>query len=259
MEDTNQTKDLHNQYVEPGQPDRKLTKQPTSFKVQLTAEQKQAKAVALANQVTIYTGRAGTSKTLLSCNVALDLRQKQLVGKIIVTRPMIDVGKTMGFLPGEAFDFKEGKMAPYMAPILQAMYKLKGEEYVDNEIKKGNIVIVPIQFVRGLNFEDCVVLVDESQNLTSEELKALTTRLCKSSYMIFTSDVAQIDLYNKYQSAGHFFKAISKLPGVGTFELTENFRSPLALAIMDAIDAEKDKDQPVSDSSGSDNPHAIFE
>lgn len=233
-----QAKDLHNIYVEPGQPTRKLTKQPTKFQVQLTEEQKQAKAVALANQVTIFTGRAGTSKTLLSCNIALDLMQKGVVDKIIVTRPMIDVGKTMGFLPGDAFDFKEGKMAPYMAPILQAMYKLKGEEYIGNEIKKEKIVIVPIQFVRGLNFEDCVVLVDESQNLTSDELKALTTRLCKSSYMLFTSDVAQIDLYNKYTSAGNFFKSIGTLPGVGSYELTENFRSPLALAIMDRIDAQ---------------------
>jgi len=241
MEEIKETKDLQNRFVEPCQPDRKLTKQPSKFNVQLTSEQKNAKAVALANQVTVFTGRAGTSKTLLSCNIALDLLQKRMVSKIIVTRPMIDVGKTMGFLPGEAFDFKEGKMAPYMAPILQAMYKLKGEDVINNEIKKGNITIVPIQFVRGLNFEDCVVLVDESQNLTSEELKALTTRLCKSSYMIFTSDVAQIDLYNKYQSAGHFFKAISSLPGVGHFELTENFRSPLALAIMDKIDEEQEK------------------
>lgn len=240
MEEEKQSKDLHNSYVEPGQPTRKLTKSPSTFKVQLTDEQKRAKAVALANQVTIFTGRAGTSKTLLSCNIALDLMQKGMVGKIIVTRPMIDVGKTMGFLPGEAFNFKEGKMAPYMAPILQAMYKLKGQEWIDIEIKKENIVIIPIQFVRGLNFEDCVVLVDESQNLTSEELKALTTRLCKSSYMLFTSDVAQIDLYDKYTSAGHFFKAISYLDGVGSFELTENFRSPLALKIMDTIDSQKE-------------------
>jgi phosphate starvation-inducible PhoH-like protein len=223
-------------YEEPEQKARKRTKKPTTFQVQLTEEQKRAKAVALENQVTIFTGRAGTSKTLLACNIALDLLQQGAVGKIIVTRPMIDVGKTMGFLPGEAFSFTEGKMAPYMAPIMQAMYKLKSKKEIDKWIQEEAIIIVPIQFVRGLNFEDCVVIVDESQNLTFEELKALTTRTCKDAYMLFTSDVAQIDLLDKSCSAGHFFKAIMKLKGVGAFELTENFRSPLALEIMDTID-----------------------
>lgn len=217
----------------------RLKKNPTTFHVTLTEEQKQAKALALDHQVTIFTGRAGTSKTLLSCNIALDFLIQGRVKKIIVTRPMIDVGKSMGYLPGDAFDFKEGKMAPYLAPILQAMYKLRKKEEIDNMIKKEQIVIVPIQFVRGQNFEECVVLVDESQNLNSDELKALTTRLCKDAYMIFTSDVAQIDLYEKAYSAGHLFKLISELDGVCSFELTENFRSPLALQIMDVIDKQK--------------------
>jgi phosphate starvation-inducible PhoH-like protein len=220
---------------------KRVIKTPPTFHVKLTEEQKRAKAIALENQVTIFTGRAGTSKTLLSCNIAIDLFQRGVVSKIIVTRPMVDVGKSMGFLPGEAFSFLEGKSAPYMAPIIQAMYKLKDKLTIDTWIKEQKITIVPIQFVRGLNFEDCIVLVDEAQNLTSEELKALTTRICKDGYMIFTSDVAQIDLINKYQSAGYFFNAIQKLKGVGHFELTENFRSVLALLIMDTIDEELDK------------------
>lgn len=230
-------------YVGPEQKPRKLTKTPSTFQVQLTEEQKRAKAVALENQVTIFTGKAGTSKTLLTCNIALDLLQKGVIGKIIVTRPMVDVGKTMGFLPGEAFSFTEGKMAPYMAPIMQAMYKLKKKDVIDKWIEEEKIVIVPVQFVRGLNFEDCVVIVDEAQNLEVEELKALTTRLCKDSYMLFTSDVRQIDLFNKYRSAGWFFQTIMRLKNVGSFELTENFRSPLALAIMDAIDEQLEETQ----------------
>lgn len=223
-------------WAEPKQKTRRLTKTESSFNVKLTEEQKRAKAVALENQVTIFTGRAGTSKTLLACNIALDLLQKGIVGKVLVTRPMIDVGKTMGFLPGDAFSFTEGKMAPYMAPIMQAMYKLKAKETIDKWIKEEKIVIVPIQFVRGLNFEDCAVIVDESQNLTFDELKALTTRICKDSFMFFTSDLAQVDLLNRELSAGQFFTQIMKLDGVGAFELTENFRSALALAIMDTID-----------------------
>lgn len=252
MEDEEkQSKDLAYSELDSKQTIRKISKSPTKFQVKLTEEQKIAKAVALDNQVTVFTGRAGTSKTLLSCNVALDLLIKGVVGKIIVTRPTIDVGKTMGFLPGEAFNFKEGKMAPYMAPILQAMYKLRHQDEIDLMITKGKITIVPIQFVRGLNFEDCVVLVDESQNLTAEELKALTTRICKDSKMLFTSDVAQIDLYEKYTSAGHFFKSIASLKGVGSFELTENFRSKLALEIMDKIDEQLEGKQCAKE-------HAIF-
>lgn len=223
----------------------RLKKKPTTFHISLTEEQSQAKALALENQVTIFTGKPGTSKTLLSCNIALDYLIQGRVKKIIVTRPMIDVGKSMGFLPGEAFDFKEGKMAPYLAPIIQAFYKLKSKIEIDNMIKKEQIVIVPIQFVRGQNFEDCVVLVDEAQNLTGEELKALTTRICKDAYMIFTSDLCQIDLYNKSTSAGYLFQCISKLKGVCTFELTENFRSPLALMIMDTIDKQIKKENEI--------------
>ena len=172
---------------------RRVRKTEPKFQVTLTAEQKVAKASALDNQVVIFTGKPGTSKTLLNCNIALDLLISNRVGKIIVTRPTVGVGKEMGFLPGDAFDFKEGKMAPYTAPILQAMYKLKDKKTIDEMIEKGEIEIVPIQFVRGLNFEDCVVLVDEAQNLTPEELKALTTRLCENGKMMFTCDVNQID------------------------------------------------------------------
>lgn len=147
--------------TQPGrQAKRELKTEPT-FHVQLTEEQKQAKAIALENRVTIFTGKPGTSKTLLTCNIALDLLQKGKVSRVIVTRPMIDVGKTMGYLPGDAFSFTEGKMAPYLAPLMQAFYKLKDKKVIDKWIEDEKIIIVPIQFVRGLNFEDCAVIVDK--------------------------------------------------------------------------------------------------
>lgn len=214
----------------------RLRKTSISFKVTLTPEQKAAKALALENDVVVFTGKPGTSKSLLSCNIALDLLLSGRVGKILVTRPMVDVGKSMGFLPGDAFSFLEGKSAPYLAPILQAMYKLRTKAEIDKLIEVGKIEVVPIQFVRGLNFEDCCVLVDESQNCTLDELKAISTRLCKDAKLIFTSDVNQIDLFNKHSSAGNFFNSIKGLDRVSLIELTENFRSPLALAIMDKID-----------------------
>lgn len=232
--------------VQPGRQAKKELKQEPTFHVQLTEEQKLAKAVALENRITIFTGKAGTSKTLLSCNIALDLLQKGRVNKIIVTRPMVDVGESMGYLPGEGFSFTEGKMAPYLAPIMQAFYKLKDKKVIDKWIEDGKIIIVPIQFVRGLNFEDCAVLVDEAQNLTTKQLKALVTRICKDAYMFFTSDLAQIDLVKPTTSAGPIFKIIMRRPGVGSFELTQNFRDPLALQLLEDIETEEAKEMKIA-------------
>lgn len=217
---------------------RKIRKTPTTFNIKLTAEQKEAKGIAMNSTVTFFTGKPGTSKSTLCCHVALDLLIKGEVDKIIVTRPTVAASKDMGFLPGDAFDFKEGKMAPYIAPLLQSMYKLRKKEEIEGMIKKGQIEIVPIQFVRGLNFENCIVIVDESQNITTEEIKALTTRISLNCKMLFTSDINQIDLKNKDQSASKFVQRIGTLEGVSVVHLTENFRSPLALEIMDLLDQE---------------------
>lgn len=215
---------------------RKITKSPTSFNVVLTQEQKDAKAIALANTITFFKGKPGTSKSLLCCHIALDLLIKGYVDKIIVTRPTVIASRDMGFLPGDAFDFKEGKMAPFLAPILQSMYKLRSRQEIDGMISNGRIEIVPIQFARGLNFENCVVIVDESQNITTDELKTITTRLSENCKMLFTSDVNQIDLQNKSSSGSKFIDMIAQLDEVAVVELKENFRHPLSLLIMDKID-----------------------
>ena len=215
----------------------KLAKGPITFNIKLTDEQSLAKAKALNNDVVIFTGKPGTSKSLLSCNIALDLLLSGKVNKIIVTRPFVNVGKEIGFLPGEALSMKDGKSAVYLAPVLQAFCKLRKTEEIDKLIEEGKIEVVPIQFIRGLNFEDCVVIIDECQNATTEELRAICTRLCKDGKLIFTSDINQIDLMNKSSSAGYFFKDIANLNGVAIIDLKENFRSKLAIEIMDKINA----------------------
>ena len=215
---------------------KRIRKGPISFNIQLTEEQKRAKALALENIITVFTGKPGTSKSTMVCNIALDLLIKGVLDKIIVTRPIVDVSKSMGFLPGDAFDFKEGKMAPYISPLLETMYKLRSQKEIDDMITKEMIQILPVNFVRGRNFENCVVIVDEAQNLNYEELKALTTRICFNSKMLFTSDLNQVDLLDKSLSAGRFFNNIKSIEGVAIFELTENFRHPLAIQIMEEID-----------------------
>jgi len=220
----------------PRQKARKISTKPVTFHIQLTAEQKLAKASILNNVVTFLKGKPGTAKSTLACNAALDRLIKGHVSQIIITRPHVNVGKEIGHLPGGAFSVHDGKSAPFVTPMLDAMYKLRNKEEIDQMIEKEKIVVLPTQFVRGRNFEDCFVIVDESQNLNVEEFKALTTRICNDAYMVFTSDINQIDLYHKQSSSGYFVDSISDLEGVAVVELTENFRHPLALAIMERVD-----------------------
>lgn len=216
--------------------ERKVSTRPITFHIQLTKEQKEAKAIILTSVLTVLQGRPGTAKSTLACNAALDRLLKGHVDQIIITRPFVAVGKDIGFLPGDAFDPLSGKAAPYAYPMLDTMYKLRSKDEIDEMIKKEKIVLVPTQFMRGRNFENVFVIVDEGQNLTYEELKLITTRICDNCMMVFTSDINQIDLAYKGASAAHFFGAIQHLEGVSILELKENFRNKLALDIMDNID-----------------------
>lgn len=225
---------------------RMISSQPTTFArgCQLDEEQKEAKRLALENTVMFLTGKPGTSKTFLATQIALDGVISKQYSKVIISRPTVNTGesKDMGFLPGDAFDFKEGKMAPYIKPVLQQMYKLKDKKTIDDMIEKGLIEIQPLQFIRGLNFEDTVVVIDEGQNATVEELKAIVTRICQDAKVIITSDYNQIDLRNKNKSLANFVDAISKLKGVATYNLTKNYRHPLALEILDLVNEMEEKE-----------------
>lgn len=235
-ETTDEQVAINDRFKEPRSKVRKISANPVTFHIQLTAEQKKAKATILESVVTFLKGKPGTAKSTLACNAGLDRLIKGHVDQIIITRPFVNIGKDIGFLPGGAFDIYDGKAAPFVSPMLDAMYKLRNKDEIDAMIKEEKIIVLPTQFVRGKNFENCFVIVDESQNLTADELKALTTRICDNCYMVFTSDVNQIDLQYKGSSASHFVDGIRDLAGVSIVELTENFRHPLALAIMDRID-----------------------
>ena len=210
-------------------------KHETTFHVELQPEQKEAVKVIKDNTISILTGKPGTSKTLVACVAAFDIFVQESLDKIIITRPTVEASSSVGFLPGDVTSPFEGKLAPYLVPILDALYKIRGKEEIKDMIQKGKIDIVPIQFVRGRNFENCVVYCDESQNITKSELILLTTRICKNGKMIFTSDVNQIDLFDKKRSAGYVFEKISHLKGVGTYELKTNYRHPLAQEIFELL------------------------
>ncbi len=230
----------------PNRPDgpygRKTTINDINLNIDLTEEQGLAYKLAMDNKVVVLRGRPGTAKTTMNCYIALQCLLSRRVGKIYVTRPNEGIGKTTGLLPGEAYSFHEGKMAPYLKPVLSALYELHGKVAVDKLIEIGKIEVQPLEFIRGSNIKDAVIIIDESQNCTPEELKAITTRLCKDAKMLFSVDTNQIDLRNKKNSAGWYFDNIADLKGVEIIELKENFRDELALAIMDRIDEQLSKE-----------------
>ena len=216
------------------------------FSLEFTEEQKKAREVCHKNVVTILTGKPGTSKSTIAASVALELinrkekptsKDYRNVGKydkIIITRPTVTVGKSMGFLPGDMAE----KLSPYTTPILNVIDELiKGSEnsYSQTLIEKGKIEIIPIQFMRGHTFKNCVVILDEGQNADLEDFKVISSRLGYQSKLIVTSDWRQIDLFDRKKSASQWLDKIYHLDGVGTFELTENFRHPLAVKIMDIL------------------------
>jgi len=208
---------------------RKL-KGPINFKIQLNEEQKIAKAEILNSTVAVLKGKAGSGKSLLAANVALDLLFRKEIEKIIITRPTVVAGEDIGFLPGDI----NSKLAPFTAPVYENMHRLYDKTKIEKCIEDGLIEIVPISFMRGRNFTDCLVVVDESQNLTETQTELILTRICNGSQVIFCGDSAQIDLKNKKESGFDFMcRHMSSLEGFSLITLMKNHRHPIVDSILD--------------------------
>jgi phosphate starvation-inducible PhoH-like protein len=213
-----------------GQVKRKL-KNPIKFQVQLNEEQKQAKQVILNSTITILTGQAGSGKTLVACQAALDALFNKEFEKIIVARPVVTAKEEIGFLPG---GMKE-KLDPFVAPIFDNLYRLYNKEKIDSIIAEGKIDIIPIAFMRGRNFTNSFVILDEAQNMTDSQLELILGRLCEGSKMVIAGDTSQIDLKNKKESGLFFFsKAIAgHVEGVSSVHLKTNHRHPILVPILE--------------------------
>lgn len=194
------------------------------FQISLTEEQKSAKARILQNSITLLKGKAGSAKTFLACNVALDLLAKKQVERIFVSRPFIYAQgeEDLGILPGGVRD----KLIGITTPILENMYIIATKEKVEKYIEDGKIVILPSVFMKGMTLPNSVIILDEYQNATSHVTYTALTRLGKGSKIIATGDMTQCDLRDKKDSGFAFFKAlqIQGLPGFEIIELTSNHR-----------------------------------
>ena len=198
-------------------------KNPIKFKIQLNEEQKEAKAKILNNTVTLLAGSAGSGKTLLACQIALEKLFTKECDKIIITRPTVSK-EEIGFLPG---DLRE-KMDPWVQPIYQNMYALYDKVKIEKLISDGAIEIVPVSFMRGRTFLDSIVIVDEAQNVTHEQMQMIVTRLGLRSKMIICGDDHQVDLKQKKDSGFRFlYSAARRIKNMCAISLKINHRDSI--------------------------------
>lgn len=209
--------------------------QPLTTKVQLVLPKTENQAKLIKNivdyQLVVATGAAGTGKTFCAVNVALNLLLSGRVTQIILTRPNVSTGRSLGFFPG---DIKE-KMAPWLAPMISVLRKRLGQEY-DLLYKQGVIQIQPLEVIRGASFENAVILVDEAQNLNWEEVKALTTRIGEGSKMVLMGDLNQRDISSSGLTRLRFITKKYQLPVPFTdFSIDDIVRSDLVAQLVRAF------------------------
>lgn len=211
-------------------------KKPIKFNVQLNDEQKQAKSLIIENPITMLKGMAGSGKTLVATQVALDMLFTNQVEKIIITRPTV-AKEEIGFLPG---DIRE-KMDPWLAPIYHNLFMLYSEEKVRKEMDNGKIEIVPFAFMRGRTFVNSFVIVDEAQNVTHNQMETVIGRLGKGSKMVICGDMAQIDLKDKRETGFSFLARLEEnVQGFKTASLEYNHRHEIVAPILEVYKTFRD-------------------
>lgn len=176
-------------------------------------------------------GPAGSGKTFLAVAMAVDAYQKKQVQKIVITRPIVEAGENLGFLPG---DLKE-KVDPYLRPIYDALNDLLGVEQTEKLIEKKVIEIAPLAYMRGRTLENAFIILDEAQNTTKEQMKMFLTRLGENSKMVVTGDESQVDLPRKVQSgllhAVHALKNVEEI-SFTLFTTSDVVRHPIVKKII---------------------------
>lgn len=208
--------------------EKRRPKNPIKFNVRLNDEQKQAKALILESPITVIRGMAGSGKTLVATQVALDMLFTKRVEKIIITRPTV-AKEDIGFLPGDL----QAKMDPWLAPIYHNLYILYNEEKVKKELELGNIEIVPFAFMRGRTFTNSFIIVDEAQNVTHNQMETVIGRLGRGSKMAICGDMAQIDLKDKRETGFSFLSRLEEqVKGFKTINLEHNHRHDIVSPIL---------------------------
>ena len=185
------------------------------------------------NDIVMSLGPAGTGKSFLAVSVAVTLLMEKKIERVILSRPAVEAGEKLGFLPG---DMKE-KVDPYLRPLYDALYELFGSDKIDKKIESGEIEIAPLAFMRGRTLKNCFAILDEAQNATETQIKMFLTRIGENSKLVVNGDPSQIDLINKSQSGLIKSKNILKnLKEIKIIEFDHNdvVRHPLVSKIIKA-------------------------
>jgi phosphate starvation-inducible PhoH-like protein len=200
--------------------------------LQLNEEQKEAKRLIIENQIIVITGRAGSGKSLVCAQTALDFLKKKQIDCIYNTRAAIEVGKSLGFLPGALNE----KFDPYMEALLENLAKCCSDK---NEVAKlvqdEKIKALPVQFIRGKTVDD-ILIVEEAQNLTKGEMLAILTRLGKNGKIVINGDNEQIDIKNptgEMNGLTYVIELSKKIEEIKWIKLATNHRSDLVGKILD--------------------------
>ena len=172
-----------------------------------------------AKPVTIGVGPAGTGKTYLAVAAAVAAFREKEVSRIILTRPAVEAGERLGFLPGDL----QSKVDPYLRPLYDALFDMLGPETYQKYLEKGNIEVAPLAYMRGRTLDDSFIILDEAQNTSREQMKMFLTRMGFGSKVVITGDVTQIDLpSDKPSGLKEAMKVLDGVEGVGICRLTQN-------------------------------------
>ncbi|MFH1783070.1 MAG: PhoH family protein [Candidatus Omnitrophota bacterium] len=184
-------------------------------------------------------GPAGTGKTYLAMAMAVNALKKQLVSRIILTRPAIEAGESLGFLPGDLYE----KVTPYLRPLYDALYDMMEPSRIQDYIERGVIEVAPLAYMRGRTLNDSFIILDEAQNSTKDQMKMFLTRLGFDSKTVITGDATQSDLPLKENSGlTHAYTILNGIKDIKFIDFSgkDVVRHPLVMAIIEAY--EKDKD-----------------
>ena len=191
------------------------------------------------NDIVMALGPAGTGKSYLAVSVAISLLMEKKVERVILSRPAVEAGEKLGFLPG---DMKE-KVDPYLRPLYDALYELFGFEKIDKKIESGEIEIAPLAFMRGRTLKNCFAILDEAQNATETQIKMFLTRIGENSKLVVNGDPTQVDLLNKNHSGLIKSKKIlDQIEEIKIIEFDHNdvVRHPLVSKIIKAYQEKAD-------------------
>ena len=194
------------------------------------------------NDIVISLGPAGTGKSFLAVSVAVTLLMEKKIERVILSRPAVEAGEKLGFLPG---DMKE-KVDPYLRPLYDALYELFGADKIDKKIEAGEIEIAPLAFMRGRTLKNCFAILDEAQNATETQIKMFLTRIGENSKLVVNGDPSQIDLVNKAQSglikSKDILKDLKEIKII-EFDHTDVVRHPLVSKIIRAYQKKSTDDK----------------